>query len=85
MRRWCPFVLIGLAIVGCASVQNTPAQDAVWAAYNQCRAEGRVPANVQLMRVDPDGRAYYQTYTSSYGGADFERCLTEKMNRPSPR
>ncbi len=85
MLRWCPFVLIGLAIVGCASVQNTPAQDAVWAAYNQCRAEGRVPANVQLMRVDPDGRAYYQTYTSSYGGADFERCLTEKMNRPSPR
>ena len=59
-------------------MQNTPAQDAVWAAYNQCRAEGRVPANVQLMRVDPDGRAYYQTYTSSYGGADFERCMTEK-------
>ncbi len=85
MLRRSLFVLIGLTIVGCASVQNTPAQDAVWAAYNQCRAEGRVPANVQLMRVDPDGRAYYQTYTSSFGGADFERCLTEKMNRPSPR
>jgi hypothetical protein len=66
-------------------MQNTPAQDAVWAAYNQCRAEGRVPSNVQLMRVDPDGRAYYQTYTSSYGGADFESCLTEKMSRSSPR
>src|SRR5207253_4237313 len=63
MLRRSAFVLIGLA-VGCASVQNTPAQDAVWAAYNQCCAEGRVPSNVQLMRVDPDGRAYYQTYTS---------------------
>jgi hypothetical protein len=31
------------------------------------------------MRVDPDGRAYYQTYTSSYGGADFEGCLKEKI------
>ena len=79
MLRRSVFVLIGLAAVGCASFQNTPAQDAVWAAYNQCRAEGRVPSNVQLMRVDPDGRAYYQTYTSSYGGADFEGCLQEKI------
>ena len=79
MLRRSVFVLIGLAAVGCASVQNTAAQDAVWAAYNQCRAEGRVPSNVQLMRVDPDGRAYYQTYTSSYGGADFEGCLKEKI------
>ena len=78
MLRWSLPVLIGLAVVGCASVQNTPAQDAVWAAYNQCRSEGRVPANVQLMRVEPDGRAWYQTYSSSYGGADFERCMTEK-------
>jgi hypothetical protein len=79
MLRRSVFVLIGLAAAGCASVQNTPAQDAVWAAYNQCRAEGRVSSNVQLMRVDPDGRAYYQTYTSSYGGADFEGCLKEKI------
>ena len=78
MLRQSLFVLTAFTIVGCASMQNTPAQDAVWAAYNQCRAEGRVSANVQLTRVDPDGRAYYQTYTSSYGGADFERCMTEK-------
>ena len=40
-------------------MRNTPAQDAMWAAYDECRAEGRVPPNVQLLRVDPDGRAYY--------------------------
>src|SRR6266568_3095493 len=79
MLRQSLFVLMGLTIAGCASMQNTPAQDAVWAAYNQCRFEGRVPANVQLMRVEPDGRAWYQTYTSSYGGADFEGCIREKI------
>jgi len=31
----------------------------MWAAYDECRAEGRVLPNVQLLRVDPDGRAYY--------------------------
>jgi len=45
MLRQSLFVLTAFTIVGCASMQNTPAQDAVWAAYNQCRAEGRVPAN----------------------------------------
>jgi len=85
MRRHFLFVVAGLSIIGCASMQNTPAQEAVWAAYNQCRAEGRVPANVQLIRVDPNGMAHYQTYTSSYGGADFESCLNEKIRRSSAR
>jgi hypothetical protein len=85
MRRYRLFALVAVAITGCASMRNTPAQDAMWAAYDQCRAEGRVPPNVQLLRVDPDGRAYYQTYTSSYGGADFERCINEKVSRPAPR
>src|SRR5215831_16657225 len=79
MRLRSLFALIPLIVVGCASVENTPAQDAVWAAYNQCRAEGRVPANVQLLRVEPDGRAWYQTYQGSYGSADFQSCITEKI------
>jgi hypothetical protein len=83
--RRCLFALVAVALTGCATMRNTPAQDAMWAAYDQCRAEGRVPPNVQLLRVDPDGRAYYQTYTSSYGGADFERCINEKTSRLAPR
>jgi hypothetical protein len=78
MLKHCLFVLVGLIIVGCSSAQNTPGQDATWVAYHQCRSEGRVPANVQLIRVEPNGHGWYQTYSSSYGGADFERCLTEK-------
>jgi hypothetical protein len=34
---------------------------------------------VQLIRVDPNGHGWYQTYSSSYGGADFERCINEKV------
>ena len=85
MLRRSLSIIVSLGILGCASMHNTPAQEAVWAAYDQCRAEGRVPAHVQLLRVDPDGLAHYQTYTSSYGGADFERCLSEKLRAASAR
>jgi hypothetical protein len=34
---------------------------------------------VQLIRVEPNGHGWYQTYSSSYGGAIFERCITEKV------
>jgi hypothetical protein len=78
MLKHSLLVLVGLIIGGCSSAQNTPGQDAMWVAYHQCRSEGRVPPNVQLIRVEPNGHGWYQTYSSSYGGADFERCLTEK-------
>jgi hypothetical protein len=71
--------LVGLLIVECSSAQNTRGQDAMWVAYQQCRSDGRVPTNVQLIRVDPNGHGWYQTYSSSYGGADFEHCINEKV------
>jgi hypothetical protein len=80
MLKHSLFVLVGLFIIGCSSAQNTRGQEATWVAYHQCRSEGRVPVNVQLIRVEPDGRGWYQTYSSSYGGADFERCITEKID-----
>ena len=79
MLKHSLLVLVGLSIIGCSSAQNTRGQDALWVAYYQCRSEGRVPTNVQLIRVEPDGHGWYQTYSSSYGGADFERCITEKV------
>ena len=51
----------------------------MWVAYHQCRFDGEVPPNVQLIRVEPNGHGWYQTYSSSYGGAIFERCITEKV------
>jgi len=78
MRKRSMLVLVCLVITGCSSAHNTAGQDAMWLAYHQCRSEGRVPTNVQLFRVEPNGHGWYQTYSSSYGGANFERCITEK-------
>jgi|SRR5215831_2369125 len=61
-------VLVGVILIGaCTTLRNTPQQDLVWSAYNQCKAEGRIPTNVQFVRVEPDGRASYSTYSSAYG------------------
>jgi len=74
-------VLSGAFLLGaCATAKNTPQQDLVWSAYNQCKAEGRVPSNIQLDRVEPDGRAWYSAYKSSYGTQELEHCMTEKIS-----
>jgi len=78
-------ILAGVAILvgACAStIQNTPRQDLVWSAYNQCRAENRVSASIQLTRVEPDGRAWYSAYRSAYGAQELERCINEKVSPP---
>ena len=75
--------LVTVMLAACATVQNTPQQDIVWSAYNQCKAEGRVPANVLLVRVDADGRAWHSSYSSAYGVQELERCLAERMSRSS--
>ena len=77
-------ILVGAILGACISVRNTPEQDLVWSAYNQCRAEGRIPNNVQLVRVEPNGRASYSTYSSGYGAQELERCITAKFLASSP-
>src|SRR5215470_17234363 len=80
MRRLrASVILVGAILGACATVQNTPQQDVVWAAYNQCKAEGRVPNNIQVVRVEPDGRAWYSAHSSAYGAQALERCVTEKI------
>jgi len=77
-------ILVGAIFIGaCTTLRNTPQQDLVWSAYNQCKAEGRIPTNVQFVRVEPDGRAQYSTYSSAYGAQQLERCITEKTSSSS--
>ena len=64
---------------GCAAMQNTPAQERTWAAYHACQAEQRVPGNIQMTRVEPDGRYWYQWMSSAYGAEGFQQCMTEKV------
>lgn len=55
--------LIALTLVaGCASLQNTPKQDYVWAMWDQCKATGQLAAStLQISRVEPDGRYWTNT------------------------
>ena len=66
-----------LLIVGCASVQNTPQQDRVWAAYRVCRTE--TGANAVIQRVDPDGRYYATCSDVCARWGEFTSCMREKI------
>jgi len=54
----------------------------VWSAYKQCKVEGRIPSNIQLDRVEPDGRAWYSANRTAYGAQELERCINEKVSPP---
>jgi streptogramin lyase len=85
MPRWRAIAfLTGAIVVGaCTStVKNTPRQDLIWSAYNQCKGESRVAPNVQITRVEPDGRVWYTANRSSYGSQELERCINEKISPP---
>jgi len=76
-------VLLGVLLLGaCTTVRNTPRQDLVWSAYKQCKVEGRIPSNIQLDRVEPDGQAWYSANRTSYGAQELERCINEKVSPP---
>ena len=51
-------VCLGLLVAGCASGQNTAAQDRVWAAYAVCR-QMHGGGWATLDRVDSDGRRWW--------------------------
>jgi hypothetical protein len=73
-------LLCAFLLGACTTAKNTPQQDLVWSAYNRCKAEGRVPSNIQLDRVEPDGRAWYSAYRSTYGTQELEGCMKEKIS-----
>ena len=80
MGRWGnALILAAVLLVGCASVQNTPPQqDRAWAAYEACKAAGRV-THWQLDRVEPDGRTSWNTTSSPYGFQEIEACMREEL------
>ena len=74
-------LVLALMLTGCASMVNTPQQDRVWAAYNQCQAEGRIANNIQMIRVEPDGRYWWQWSGGTHGSVAIQECITEKVSR----
>ena len=69
---------VAVALAGCAMMKNTPEQDRVWDAFHACQYEGRIPGNIQLINVRPDGGYTYQWTSSAYGAADVRGCISEK-------
>ena len=79
MGRWRnALILAAVLLAGCATVQNTPQQERTWAAYEACKAAGRV-THWQLDRVEPDGRTSWNTTSSPYGFQEIEACMGEEL------
>lgn len=69
-------LLAALLLAGCAALKNTPQQDQSSAAWAACKAEGRT-GNLQLIRVEPDGR-YWFSYSAG-GYEDAKACMAEQF------
>jgi len=77
MGRWRnALILAAVLLAGCATVQNTPQQERTWAAYEACKAAGRVKHG-QIDRVEPDGRWFWVVSGSPYGFSELEACMQE--------
>jgi hypothetical protein len=78
--RVLPAIVVVLSLLtGCGALRNTPQQEAVYAAHAACQASGRVDLNVTLVRVEPDGRFWYETRGGQAGRAAFEVCMQEQF------
>jgi hypothetical protein len=80
-------VLLGFLIVAglgaCESMKPTPQQLLVEDAWAACQREGRIPLQVKLTRIQPDGTYWIEGNAGSYGFADTQACMTEKARGAS--
>lgn len=74
---------LALLFAGCAS-SETLQQTRVWGAYASCKAAGRVESNVQIERVEPNGRWWWRTGDGSLGKAKLEACMREELAKWTP-
>ncbi len=77
-RRGDALILAAVLLAGCATFQNTPAQDRTWAAYAACKAQGRVSQG-QIYRVEPDGRWWFRGTDTLYGYQELQACMREEF------
>ena len=68
------------ALAGCATA-NTPEQERTWAAYEACKAEGRV-THVYIYRVEPNGLARWRASDTAYGFQEAQACMKEQLAKP---
>ena len=85
MGRWkiAP-VLAAVLLAGCATLQNTPEQERTWAAWDACKAAGRI-THWQIDRVEPNGRAWLSSTDSPYGLQEIQACMREERAKTKQR
>jgi hypothetical protein len=75
-------VAMSALLAGCASVQNTPKQDYVWAMWDQCKATDELRTSTMVIgRVDPDGK-YWSNVTVGPGEMEWPKvqaCMNEQF------
>jgi len=69
------FVLLSGITTGCATFQNTPAQERVYSRYEVCRVNY---PGYQIVRVYSDGRFDFRPLDS--GATAFVQCMTGKSD-----
>ncbi len=79
MLRFTALLVIASVVTACAQTGNTLKQDLTYAAWDKCQAEGRIPSQVQLTRVELDGRYWIQGATGSFGFGDTFKCMNEQF------
>jgi hypothetical protein len=63
------------AVAGCASMENTPIQDYVWAMGHNCE---HTNSSWKLDRVDAQGR-YYISGVNATSSQDFQACMQQQF------
>jgi hypothetical protein len=77
--RTARLAVLALLLAGCSAVSNTPQQEKTYAAWAACQAEGRIDGNVQLTRVQSDGRWWWATRDGSFGVGPIKECMAEQF------
>jgi hypothetical protein len=77
LRRSLWVLVLSVCVVSCA--ENNLQQTRAWDAYEACKASGRVPTNVQIDRVEPDGRWWFRAQEGSYGTQQLNGCMQTEL------
>jgi hypothetical protein len=77
--RPCYVALLIIALSGCATIANTPAQDRAWAAADRCRA--LLPPDGNVQRVEPNGRIWVAGSTGTGNFGPFFACVRNEGPR----
>jgi predicted secreted Zn-dependent protease len=74
-------LIFALTLLGCATGQ-TPEQFRVEQAWAACQQAGRIPWQVKLTRIEPNGRYWISGDAGTYGFQDTQTCMAEKFSLP---